>query len=477
MSNTPFSLSEYCDRIKYEYELLQSVHNVSKMEFEKIQAEKKELKVQAKRLYDTAYYMNLQIHKQEEINNRLLKIIEEMKGFVPNEHMGAIDEKLDVVSEVSIEDIERHIKSTSTRSDYSRDLVSEPKRKRNEPKLVVSEPHEEDRMMLVSPSTIALDIDTKLLSDHFKGYPLPKEVRLMATLHHDQMVPAVAITKDGSKIYTGCAGVVNLWKYSETNIPLKPYATYTSISNGTSIRSFAFSGDEKTLAMCGETKEVAVWNIERETPSILQMMETFSPFHYTISLTKDGKYLFAGMNDGKIAMWNVADGKLVKSFIGHTESVAQVLLSQDESVLYSGSTDQTVRVWDIAAGKETAVNTFGQRVFSIGMIPNVPSKFGELMTVGTQNGATHVLNLNTGEKEQYSVHQRIVFAMKHSHTGSFLVTASHDSTLAFSRNPYGPCFIRKDEKNMVLGVDMDALSSTIVTGSYGSHSSVYKAIY
>lgn len=51
MTSNNFSCAEFCDRIKYEFEVLQSVHTVSKMDSEKIQAEKRDLKIQSKKVY------------------------------------------------------------------------------------------------------------------------------------------------------------------------------------------------------------------------------------------------------------------------------------------------------------------------------------------------------------------------------------------------------------------------------------------
>ena len=75
---------------------------------------------------------------------------------------------------------------------------------------------------------------------------------------------------------------------------------------------------------------------------------TFSPV--------DENLLVLGRRGGSIELWNVADDKCVKTFMGHTKSIRALAFSRDGSRFLSGSDDKTVRLWSIR--EENALRVF-----------------------------------------------------------------------------------------------------------------------
>lgn len=53
-------------------------------------------------------------------------------------------------------------------------------------------------------------------------------------------------------------------------------------------------------------------------------------------------------------LWDVASGREVRTFQGHTNAVRACALSADGGTLVSGSSDNTLKLWDVATGKELA---------------------------------------------------------------------------------------------------------------------------
>jgi serine/threonine protein kinase/Flp pilus assembly protein TadD len=70
------------------------------------------------------------------------------------------------------------------------------------------------------------------------------------------------------------------------------------------------------------------------------------------AFTPDGKRLLCPGPDKALHLWDLATGKEIRSFKGHTNWVTTVAISPDGKRALSGSNDTTVRVWDLEAGTE-----------------------------------------------------------------------------------------------------------------------------
>jgi len=73
--------------------------------------------------------------------------------------------------------------------------------------------------------------------------------------------------------------------------------------------------------------------------------------HRSLTLTPDGGTVISGAGNGVLTSYDVASGKPLWDFKGHTGDVWAVAPSPDGRWMVSGSTDQTVRLWEIATGK------------------------------------------------------------------------------------------------------------------------------
>jgi WD40 repeat protein len=86
-----------------------------------------------------------------------------------------------------------------------------------------------------------------------------------------------------------------------------------------------------------------------------------------VAFSKDGKILISGSGkkDKTIKLWNVADGKLLKTLKGHQAPINSLSVSPDGRTFASGSDDKTIKLWDFSSGEplktlkghKSAVNT------------------------------------------------------------------------------------------------------------------------
>jgi len=64
-------------------------------------------------------------------------------------------------------------------------------------------------------------------------------------------------------------------------------------------------------------------------------------------LSPGGQILASESYDGTVQLWQVTDGKLLRTLKGHTDNVTSVAFSPDGVLLVSGSPDATVRLWGV----------------------------------------------------------------------------------------------------------------------------------
>lgn len=87
---------------------------------------------------------------------------------------------------------------------------------------------------------------------------------------------------------------------------------------------------------------------------------------YCVVLSKDGKLIVSGSQDGTICIWDTATGKLSKGWKGHERDVMCVAISQDCKYIASGSDDRTIKVWNVDTGEE--MHTLGQNEESVSSV-------------------------------------------------------------------------------------------------------------
>src|SRR5207245_2662533 len=108
----------------------------------------------------------------------------------------------------------------------------------------------------------------------------------------------------------------------------------------------ACSPDGKLLAVVVHGDTIRLWDLERrkEVRSFNGDYPVFSP---------DGRKIACA--DGKrVQLRETATGKLLHSFMGHTDDIWALAFSPDGKSLASGQLgqDATVRLWEISSGKE-----------------------------------------------------------------------------------------------------------------------------
>jgi WD40 repeat protein len=113
-----------------------------------------------------------------------------------------------------------------------------------------------------------------------------------------------------------------------------------------------------------------------------------------IALSPNGKTVVSGCRDGKVRLWDVKTGKVIKKWTGHTERMTSVCWSAGGNRVVSGSWDGTARVWNVKTGKTILeIKTRHESVWAV----KYSSDDTQIATGGYNEDAANIWDAKTGK--------------------------------------------------------------------------------
>ncbi len=171
---------------------------------------------------------------------------------------------------------------------------------------------------------------------------------------HKAAVTALAFAPDGKLVSTAADGTALAWNLSpEWKLERTIGTGDTGSPLADRVNALAFSHDGKQLASGGgepsrggEIKlwDVATGNLVRDIPKI------HSDTVFSLEFSPDGKLIASGAADKMARVTDIATGKLVRTFEGHTHHVLGVSWSADGRTLATAGADGMVKIWDFTTG-------------------------------------------------------------------------------------------------------------------------------
>jgi WD40 repeat protein len=139
------------------------------------------------------------------------------------------------------------------------------------------------------------------------------------------------------------------------------------------VNALRFTPDGKTLATGGGEPtrggEIKLWQVS-DGKLVKEFKNVHSDAVFALDFTPDGKYLASGAADKFARVVEVASGKVVKAFEGHTHHVLGVSWKRDGRTLATAGADNVIKVWDFVSGeRRKTVEGFSKEVTSICFIP------------------------------------------------------------------------------------------------------------
>ena len=136
--------------------------------------------------------------------------------------------------------------------------------------------------------------------------------------------------------FKGCSGASN--GLSLVGGPGCAYKTGTVTNKNSS------DGYDFFLVSQSDRKAINVWSWGRTQPHFkCPMPEAIGP----LCVTKSGVFCFGGSVTGRIFVWDLASGELLRSTNAHFKKITKICETKDGSYLITGGDDAVIHVWNI----------------------------------------------------------------------------------------------------------------------------------
>merc|ERR1712072_758774 len=179
-------------------------------------------------------------------------------------------------------------------------------------------------------------------------------------------------------------------------------------------------------------KSIIYWNVDGHDGADYawpkRALRGHSHFVQDVIISQDGQFALSCSWDGTLRLWDLAQGKTTKRFVGHTKDVLSVAFSTDNRQIVSGSRDKSIKLWNtLAECKYTITEEMHTDwVSSVGFSPS--AKMPLIVSAGWDK-LVKVWNLSNCKLRTNLVgHTGVVYATSISPDGSLCASGGKDGT-------------------------------------------------
>ncbi|HEY9605211.1 MAG TPA: protein kinase [Allocoleopsis sp.] len=153
-------------------------------------------------------------------------------------------------------------------------------------------------------------------------------------------------------------------------------------------------------------------------------------------LSADGQFAVSGSDDCTLKLWDVATGRCLRTFKGHTALVSAVCLSPDGELVVSGSDDYTLKLWEASTGR--CLGTLTGHIASVNSVSL--SADCRLVLSGSRDKTMKLWEVSTGRcLHTFAGHTSGVKSVCLSEDCRFALSGSSDNTLKLWEVSTGLC--------------------------------------
>ncbi len=175
---------------------------------------------------------------------------------------------------------------------------------------------------------------------------------------HASFVRSLAIAPDDSRVISGSSDkTIRQWSLEQRAAAVPTPARTTELAGPVAVLSISANG---IRAVSGSrTSRLSVWDVTRgsivgtleghaDQPGRRSRDTRMSDIVTAVRVTEDGYAAVTASRDSTLRIWDVASGRAVHTFTGHSDAVLKLAVSPSGRHAASLGRDRTVRVWDLA---------------------------------------------------------------------------------------------------------------------------------
>ena len=150
------------------------------------------------------------------------------------------------------------------------------------------------------------------------------------------------------------------------------------------ISSLSFSPDGSQICAGSHDGKIRIWLLN--TGDLLKKLEGNKGALWTVTYNPSGDLIAGAGTDKIIRIWDVNSGKLIKNFEGHERDIWSLSFSPDGTLLASSGSDNSIRIYDMATGNNIkTIKEHTQAVISVAFSPD-----GKLLASGGDDKTVNI---------------------------------------------------------------------------------------
>ncbi len=228
---------------------------------------------------------------------------------------------------------------------------------------------------------------------------------------------AVAFGQDGSIVVAQADGSLVSWD------PATGKQRQAILGSGAEELVFAsLSADATLIASSTGSRTVA---LRSQSGATIRTLASHSTGLKAVDLSKDGRWIASGADDGAVRLWQIATGREMPRLFAHAGFVTSIAFSDDSRLLATASRSGEVKIWDLTTQSEAlSLPRTQDGIDAVAFSPD-----GKFIATGGMQQSVQVWNLATRQARNLAGHTAEITSVAFSPKEPLLASGGRDKTV------------------------------------------------